>query len=97
MNPSISLIMGIITLFDWRMKYFLCFIGPKDSHPELNWMAIHFQILIGPLKVEEAVYWCKGFRGFIGQGEQAQGVMEAHSGRGHCVYVEKQEGGGEGV
>jgi hypothetical protein len=29
----------------------------------------------------------------IGQGEQAQGVMEAHQGRGHNVYVEKQEGG----
>ncbi len=55
MNPPIPLVMGIVTLFDWRTKYFLCFIGPKDSHPKLNWMAIHFQILIGPLKDEEAI------------------------------------------
>ncbi len=27
-------------------------------------MAIHLQILIGPLKDEEAIDWCKGFRGF---------------------------------
>jgi hypothetical protein len=64
MNPPIPLVMGIVTLFDWRMKYFLCFIGPKDSRPILNWMAIDFQTLIGPLKDEEAIDWCKGFGGF---------------------------------
>jgi hypothetical protein len=40
--------MRIVILFDWRMKYLLCFIGPKDFHPNFNWMVIHSQILIGP-------------------------------------------------
>jgi hypothetical protein len=39
----------------------------------------------------------KDFEALIGQGEQAQGVMEAHQGRGLCVYVEKQEGGRGGM
>jgi hypothetical protein len=39
MSPSIPLIMRIVILFDWRMKYFLCFIGPKNSHPKINWRA----------------------------------------------------------
>jgi hypothetical protein len=38
----------------------------------------------------------KDFEDLIGQVNQAQGVMEAHEGRGHCVYVETQEGGGGG-
>ncbi len=38
----------------------------------------------------------KDFEDLIGQGKQAQGVMEAHQGRGHCVYVKKKEGEGEG-
>ncbi len=38
----------------------------------------------------------KDFEDLIGQGKQAQGVMEAHQGRRHWVYVEKQEGGGGG-
>ncbi len=33
----------------------------------------------------------KDFEAFIGQGEQAQGVMEAHQGRGHWVYGEKKK------
>ncbi len=97
MNPPIPLVMGIVTLIDWRMKYFLCFIGPKDFHPKLNWMTIHFQILIGPLKDEEAIDWCKGFRGFHWtRGTSSREVMEAHKRRGHCVYGKKQEGGGGG-
>ncbi len=48
LDPPISLVMRIVILFDWRMEYLLCFIGPKDSHPNFNWMAIHSQILIGP-------------------------------------------------
>ncbi len=48
LDRPIPLIMRIVILFDWRMEYILCFIGPKDFHPNFNWMAIHFQILIGP-------------------------------------------------
>ena len=48
MDPRIPLVMRIVILFDWRMESLLCFIGPKDSHPNFNWMAIHAQILIGP-------------------------------------------------
>ncbi len=33
----------------------------------------------------------KDFEALIGQGEQAQGVMEAHQGRGHCVYGRKEK------
>ncbi len=43
MNPSIPLLMKIVILFDWRMEYFLCLIGPKNSHPKLNWMTIYSQ------------------------------------------------------
>ncbi len=43
MNPSIPSVMKIVILFDWRMEYFLCLIGPKNSHPKLNWMAIYSQ------------------------------------------------------
>ncbi len=39
----------------------------------------------------------KDFEAFIGQGEQAQGVMEAHQGRGHKVYGKKKERGGGSV
>jgi hypothetical protein len=43
MNPPIPLIMRIVILFDWRMEYFLCFIGPKNSHPKINCRANHPQ------------------------------------------------------
>jgi len=43
MNPPIPLVKRIVILFDWRMEYFLCFIGPKNFHPKLNWMAIYSQ------------------------------------------------------
>ncbi len=48
MDLRIPLVMRIVILFDWRMESLLCFIGPKDSHPNFNWMAIHSQNLIGP-------------------------------------------------
>jgi len=48
LDPPIPLVMKIVILFDWRMKYLLCSIGPKDPHPNFNWMVIHSQILIGP-------------------------------------------------
>ncbi len=43
MSPLISLVMKIVILFDWRMEYFLCLIGPKNSHPKINWRANHSQ------------------------------------------------------
>ncbi len=33
----------------------------------------------------------KDFEDLIGQGEQAQGVMEAHQGRGHWVYGREEK------
>ncbi len=41
MNPPISLVMRIIILFDQKMEFSLCLIGPKNSHLKLNWMAIY--------------------------------------------------------
>jgi len=43
MNPPIPLVMKIVIIVDWRMEYFQCFIGAKDFHPKLNWMAIYSQ------------------------------------------------------
>ncbi len=43
MSPPIPLVMRIVILFDWRMEYFLCFNGPKNSHLKINWNANHFQ------------------------------------------------------
>jgi hypothetical protein len=48
LDPPIPLVMRIVILFDWGMEHLLCFIEPKDSHPNFNWMAIHSQILMGP-------------------------------------------------
>jgi len=36
MSPLIPSVMRIVILFDWRMEYFLHFIGPKSSHPKIN-------------------------------------------------------------
>jgi hypothetical protein len=43
MSPPIPLVMRIIILFNWRMEYFLCLIGLKNSHPKINWRANHSQ------------------------------------------------------
>ncbi len=43
MNPLIPLVMRIVILFDWRMEYFFCLIGPKNSHSKINWRANHPQ------------------------------------------------------
>jgi hypothetical protein len=43
MNLLIPWVMRIVILFDWRMEYFSCLIGPKNSHLKLNWMAIYSQ------------------------------------------------------
>jgi len=45
-SPPIPLVMRIVILFDWRMEYFLCFIGPKNSHPKINWRVNHSQFLL---------------------------------------------------
>jgi hypothetical protein len=46
MSPPIPLVMRIVILFDWKMEYFLCFIGTKNSHPKINWRANHSQFLL---------------------------------------------------
>ncbi len=43
MSPPIPLVMIIVILFDWRMEYFLCLIGPKNFNPKINWKANHSQ------------------------------------------------------
>jgi hypothetical protein len=85
--------MRIVILFDWRMKYLLCSIGPKDSHPNFNWMAIQSH---WPLKDEEAIEWCKRISSFHGtRGTSSRKVMETFHARRHCVYARKEEGRGE--
>ncbi len=82
MNPPIPLVMRIVILFDWRMEYFLCLIGPKNSHPKLNWMAIysHSHWL---QKDEEAIDQSKGFRSFHWTREtNSRKVMEAYQEKG---------------
>jgi hypothetical protein len=44
MSPPIPLVMRIVILFDWRMEFFECFIGPKNSHPKINWKVNHSQL-----------------------------------------------------
>jgi len=43
MSPLIPLVMRIVILFDWKMEFFLCLIGPKNFHPKINWKANHSQ------------------------------------------------------
>jgi hypothetical protein len=43
MSLPILVVMKIVILFDWRMEYFLCLIGPKNFHPKINWRADHSQ------------------------------------------------------
>jgi len=73
MNLPIPLVMRIIILVDWRMEYFLCFIGPKNSHPKPNWMVIYFQFSLVQERMRRPSIGAKDFEAFIGQGEQAQG------------------------
>ncbi len=85
--------MRIVILFDWRMEWFLCFIGPKDSHPNFNWMAIHAQILIGSRKDEETIDWSKGFgEAFIGQGKISSRRSWRLTKEGRtCVFLGRKE------
>jgi hypothetical protein len=69
MNPLIPLIMMIVMLFDWKMEYFLCLIGPKNFHPKINWRANHFSILIGSLRMRRPLIGGEDFKTSIGQGE----------------------------
>ncbi len=78
LDPPIPLVMRIVILFDWRMEYLLCFIGPKDSHLNFNWMAIHSQIFIGPWRMRRPLVGAKGFRSFHWtRGTRSRKVMEA--------------------
>jgi hypothetical protein len=43
MSPPIPLVMRIVILIDWRMEYFLYFIGPKNSHLKINWRVNYSQ------------------------------------------------------
>ncbi len=92
MNPPIPLVMRIVILFDWRMEYFLCFIGPKNSHPKLNWMAI----LINSKRMKRPLIGAKDFKTFIEQGEQAQGrSWRLTKGEGIvCMGEKKKKKGG---
>ncbi len=84
--------MRIVILFDWRMEYLLCFIGPKDSHPNFNWMAIHSQILIGPWRMRRPLIGAKGFSKLsLDKGNK---LKEGHGGlpkEGLLVYVKKEK------
>ncbi len=96
LDPPIPLVMRIVILFDWRMKYLLCSIGPKDSNPNFNWMAIHSQILIGPWRMRRPLIGAKGFQSFHRTREtSSRKVMEAYQAGRHCVYAKKGEGRGE--
>jgi hypothetical protein len=88
MDPLIPLVMKIVIFFDWRMEHLLCFIGPKDSHPNFNWMAIHSQILIGPGRMRRPLIGAKGFRSFHWtRGTSPRKVMEACKGGGFFLVV----------
>jgi hypothetical protein len=72
MNPPIPLVMRIVILFDWRMEFSLCLIGPKNSHPtQLNGNL--FSIFINSKRMRRPLIGAKDCKTFIGQGEQAQG------------------------
>ncbi len=43
MSPLIPLVMKIAILFHWRMEYFLCLTGLKNSHLKINWKVNHSQ------------------------------------------------------
>jgi hypothetical protein len=63
MSPPITLVMKIVILFDWRMEYFLCLIGPKNFILK----SIGGQIIFNShwlLKDEEAIDWKGGFQSF---------------------------------
>ncbi len=91
MNPPIPLIMRIVILFDWRTEYFLCLIGPKNSHPKFNWMAIYSQFSLA-LEDEEAIDWSKGFASFHWtRGTSSRKVIEAYQGRGFFSVYGKEK------
>ncbi len=87
MSPPIPLVMRIVILFDWRMEFFWCFIGPKNSHPKINWKVNHFQFSLA----------VKGWRGHWLEGRISklsldkgnklkEGSWEAYQVGGWCVF-----------
>ncbi len=72
MNLPIPLVMRIVILFDWRMDFFLYYIGPKNSHLKTQLDGNLFSILIGFRRMRRPLIGTKDFKAFIRQGEQAQ-------------------------
>ncbi len=97
MNPPIPLIMRIVILFDWRMEYFLCLVGPKNSHPKLNWMAIYSQF---SLALEGwGGHWLKqGISKLsLDKGNKLKEGQRGLPRKRFFVYVEKKKKGGWSV
>jgi hypothetical protein len=71
----------------------LCFIGPKDSHPNFNGMAIHFQIFIGPWRMRRPLIGAKGFRSFHWtRGTSSRKVKEASKRKDFwCMWGKKKK------
>jgi len=97
MNPPIPLVMRIVILFDWRMEFSLCLIGPKNSYPKLNWMAIYSQFSLalergGGHRLEQRIssfHWTRE--------TSSRKVMKAYQGRRYYVYVGRKGRGGGSV
>ncbi len=69
----------------------MCLIGPKNSHPKFNWMAIHSQFSL-TLKDEEAIDWSKRFRSFhYTRRTSSRKVMEAYQGKEEVGVWEKEK------
>jgi len=63
MSPLIPLIMRIVILFDWRMKFFCVLLSPRIFILK----SIEGQIILNShwfLKDEEAIDWREGFQSF---------------------------------
>jgi hypothetical protein len=92
MSPPIPLVMRIVILFDWRMKYFLCILGPRILIlKSIGGQIIHnFHWL---LKDEEVIDWREGFQSFHwSRGTSSRKVMEAYQGRKKYVVWWKEKG-----
>ncbi len=85
--------MKIFILFDWRMEYFLCLIGPKTFSSYNQSKGKSFLILIGSWRMSRPLIRGKDFEASIEQEEQAQGkVMEVYQGRKEYLYSGKGKG-----
>jgi hypothetical protein len=95
MSPPIPLVMMIIILFDSRMEPSWCFIGHKDSHPNLHRRE---KIILDShwfMKDEGAIDWREGFPNFHWtRRASSRGVLEVYQGGRRISYVlgKKEEG-----